>query len=315
MPDPRYPVYVVSRGRTKERLTIRALEEMGAPYRVIVEADERDAYAAVVDPAKVLVLDPQFQRDYETCDDLGDTKSKGPGPARNFAWAHAEAEGFDAHWVLDDNIRAFYRFHHSKRLYVQTPTYFWVMEEWLDRFENVALAGPQYVMFAPESSVAASPLNLNTRVYSALWIRNDLPYRWRGRYNEDTDLSLRALKDGWATVLFNAFLQQKMWTARPEQTGGNTAAFYEREGTLPKSRMLVRMHPDVARLTWKYGRWHHEVNYKPFAGNRPVRKPGPLPRVDTDEFGLQLVADRPVRSARLREILAAENGAADLAAD
>jgi len=43
-------------------------------------------------------------------------------------------------------------------------------------------------------------------------IRNDVPYRWRGRYNEDTDLSLRMLKDRWCTIQFNAFLQGKAAT-------------------------------------------------------------------------------------------------------
>src|SRR5207245_2694711 len=87
---------------------------------------------------------------------------------------------------------------------------------------------------------------MNTRVYSCNLIRNDIPYRWRGRYNEDTDLSLRILKDGFCTVQFWAFLQNKLGTQR--LAGGNTAEFYEVEGTGPKSDMLQRMHPDVTRL-------------------------------------------------------------------
>jgi hypothetical protein len=49
----------------------------------------------VIDPARVLVLDPAYQRHYDTFDTLGDTKSKGPGPARNFAWDHSMAAGVD----------------------------------------------------------------------------------------------------------------------------------------------------------------------------------------------------------------------------
>jgi len=47
-----------------------------------------------------MILDPIYQRDYETLDDLGDTKSKGPGPARNFISEHSIAEGHDWHWVM-----------------------------------------------------------------------------------------------------------------------------------------------------------------------------------------------------------------------
>jgi hypothetical protein len=126
----------------------------------------------------------------------------------------------------------------------------------------------------------------NTRIYSCNLIRNDTPFRWRGRYNEDTDLSLRMLKKGWCTVLFNAFLQKKTWTQAMK--GGNTAAFYAAEGTLPKSQMQVAMHPDVSRLVWKFGRWHHLVDYKSFAGNILVLRDGVALPDGPDNYGMVL---------------------------
>ena len=111
---------------------------------------------------------------------------------------------------------------------------------------------------------------INTRIYSCLLIRNDIPYRWRGRYNEDTDLSLRVLKDGYCTVQFNALLQGKMATQKIK--GGNTEEFYEGEGTMNKSKMLQDMHPDVARVAWRFNRWHHHVDYKPFKKNKLILK-------------------------------------------
>jgi hypothetical protein len=70
------------------------------------------------------------------------------------------------------------------------------------------------------------------------------------------------LKAGFVTVQFNAFYQYKMPTQK--MTGGNTEAFYAGEGTLPKSKMLVDMHSDVARLSYKFNRWHHTVDYSVF---------------------------------------------------
>lgn len=101
-------------------------------------------------------------------------------------------------------------------------------------------------------------------------MENGSGYRWRGRYNEDTDLSLRVLKDGLCTIQFNAFLCGKVTTQRMK--GGNTDEFYAEEGTLPKSKMLEDMHPDVAKVVWKFNRWHHHVNYKIFSGNALKRK-------------------------------------------
>lgn len=259
--NPRFPVYIVSKGRAHSRLTMRALDDMGVPHHVIIERQEFEQYAAVIDPARLLILDPKYQDDYDTCDNLGTGKSKGPGPARNFAWAHAISCGAAWHWVMDDNIQAFYRANHNSKIRVADGTIFRCMEDFALRYANVTMAGPNYESFALRRE-RHPPFHLNTRIYSCNLIRNDTPLRWRGRYNEDTDLSLRMLKANFCTVQFNAFLQNKLATQRV--AGGNTKEFYAKEGTLPKSQMLVDMHPDCAKLVWRFGRPHHRVDYKRF---------------------------------------------------
>jgi hypothetical protein len=98
-------------------------------------------------------------------------------------------------------------------------------------------------------------------------------------------LSLRVLKAGWCTVLFNAFLQDKQTTL--SMRGGNTDTIYV-DGTLAKSQQLVAMHPDVARLVWKYHRWHHYVDYRPFKANRLVRRTDAPPLAGND-YGMRLI--------------------------
>lgn len=267
-PHPRYPIYIVSKGRWDSRKTAKALDRLGVLYSVVVERGEHDAYASVIDPSRLLILDPAYQRDYDTFDDLGLTKSAGPGPARNFAWDHAISLGASWHWVMDDNITHFARLLQNKRVRVTDGEMFRAMEMFCERHDNVAMAGPCYRGFMPENA-PVQPFILNTRIYSCNLIRNDIPFRWRGRYNEDTDLSLRILKAGYATVQFRAFLQDKMQTQQLK--GGNTDAFYAQEGTLPKSEMLARMHPDVASVVWKLNRWHHQVDYRPFHRNKLQR--------------------------------------------
>lgn len=267
-------------------LTSSYLHLMRVPHYVVVEHAESKRYQAALGPlASPLVLDPAYRRDYDTFDALGDTKSKGPGPARNFAWDHSISLGARWHWVMDDNIRSFYRLNRNTRIKVHTGAIFRAAEHFVDRYENVAMAGFHYKMFAPDR-VKYPAFLLNTRIYSCNLIRNDIPYRWRGRYNEDTDLSLRILKDGWCTILFFAFLAEKIATMT--MRGGNTAAFYAREGTLPKSQMLVDMHPDVARLAWKWDRWHHHVDYRPFKKNRLIRRANVIVPDGIDNFGMEL---------------------------
>src|ERR1700730_4881298 len=288
---PSFPVYIVSKGRWESRRTSRSLELIGVPYSIVIEEQEFSEYAAVIDKKKILVLDRKYQRDYDTCDDLGDTKSLGPGPARNFVWDHSSATGHEWHWVMDDNIGSrptggFYRFNKNLKVPVADGTIFKCMEDFVSRYSNVAMGGPNYFMFASRKS-KVPPFILNTRIYSCNLIKNSVPFRWRGRYNEDTDLSLRILKAGLCTVLFNAFLQDKETTQL--MRGGNTSEFYSKEGTLPKSSMLVRLHPDVAKLSWNWGRPHHYVDYSRFKKNGLIRRPGLQIQSETDNYGMQLV--------------------------
>ena len=203
-------------------------------------------------------------------------------------WEHAISTGATRHWILDDNISLFCRLNRNMKLPVTSGTIFRVAEDFIERYENVAIAGFQYWMFAKRKQ-KIPPFYLNTRVYSMILLKNDLPYRWRGRYNEDTDLCLRALKDGWVTVLFNAFLGDKMATMT--MRGGNTDQLYRSGGRLKMARSLQEQHPDVTRITWKFGRWQHSVDYRPFKRNTLVLKPGVVIPEGVDNYGMVLQVD------------------------
>lgn len=282
---PQFPLYIVSKGRADSRLTHKALERMSVPHYVVIEEQEYNDYAAVIDKKQLLILDTKYQDDYDTFDDLGDTKSKGPGPARNFAWQHSIDHGYEWHWVMDDNIRLFARLNKNLKIEMLCGSPFKAMEDFCLRYENIAMAGPNYWMFAPRKT-KQPPFIKNTRIYSCNLIRNDVPYRWRGRYNEDTDLSLRMLKGNYCTIQFNAFLQDKLTT----QTigGGNTDEFYAKEGTLRKSQMQVDMHPDVSKLVWKFNRWHHHVDYTPFKDIPMIRKKNIKISQGINNYGMEL---------------------------
>lgn len=275
--NPRYPMYVVSKGRADSRLTSRSLERMRVPYRIVIEPPEYHAYAAVIEPSKILVL---------PFSDLG----QGSIPARNWIWEHAISEGHARHWIVDDNINGFWRLHRNAKPRLEDGSAFAAMEDFVDRYVNVVMAGPHYKGFkAPRS--ACPPFYLNHRVYSCILLAADVPHRWRGRYNEDTDLALRFLKDGYCTVLFNAFLAEKGQTMTVP--GGNTDSLYKlrdgRDGRLLMAQSLQRQHPDVVTITRKWGRWQHQVDYRPFRRNRLIRRPDLEIASECNEYGMRLV--------------------------
>ena len=270
--NPRYPVYIISKGRWESRLTSKALERMNVPYRIVIEPQEREQYEAVIDPQKILVL---------PFSNLG----QGSIPARNWVWECALSEGHARHWILDDNLRWFARNNRNQKVRVLDGSCFWITEEFVERYENVALAGLQYEMFTPALSYFL-PFLLNTRIYSCILILNGLPHRWRGRYNEDTDLSLRVLKDGWCTILMEAFVCKKITTMKMK--GGNTDDLYKDDGRLRMAQSLQQQHPDVTRITRKWGRWQHQVDYRPFQRNRLCRKPGLAIPEGVNNYGMVL---------------------------
>ena len=258
--NPRYPVYIISKGRADSRMTVKILERIGVPYHIVIEPQEFPQYSAVIDPAKILVL---------PFSNLG----QGSIPARNWVWEHSIAAGAKQHWILDDNIDGFHRLQWSIKSPVSSGTIFKLAEDFVERFENVAMSGMNYYMMIPRKrAFEFPPLFLNTRVYSCILLRNDIPFRWRGRYNEDTCLSLDILKAGWATVLFNAFLARKIPTM--QMKGGNMTELYQGTGRLAMARSLVEQHPDVTKIVYKFGRWQHSVDYRRFKANKLIWREG-----------------------------------------
>lgn len=299
---PRYPIYIISKGRADSRLTSKAFEWAQVPYHIVVEPQEFDAYAAVIDTKKILVT---------PFSNLG----QGGIPARNFVWEHAISTGALRHWIFDDNISGFCRFQDNLKVEVDNGALHCAIEDWADRYENVAMCAFNYDYFAPRKQGAKiKPITLNTRCYSGILLRNDLtidgePVRWRGRYNEDTDLSLRLLKAGHCTALFNAFLMYKKPTLTMK--GGNATELYTGAGAVEEdwrthaasceickqcvdgyakvtpcevgcailskdgrwlmAESLREQHPDCTTVERKWGsgqegvaRWQHQVDYRAF---------------------------------------------------
>lgn len=283
---PKFPVYIVSKGRHENGLTTRALQEMGVLHYIVVEEQELDLYRNGRCFGELLVLPENYKTQYDLCDDLGMTKSTGPGPARNFCIDHSKALGFDRHWVMDDNIDAFHYLNRNEKHEVRTGATLKAAEDFVCRYSNVPVAGFNYYSFCKKTD-KVPPYILNTRIYSCLLIDNNSGYRWRARYNEDTDLSLRVLKDGLCTIQFNAFLCGKITTQR--MRGGNSADFYDEEGTLPKSQMLADLHPDVAKVVFKFNRWHHHVDYSHFKNNKLLKIVDTSFMQKVDNYGMELV--------------------------
>jgi len=271
--NPSYPIYIVSKGRFNNCLTVRELEIMKVPYKIVVEPQEFDFYNKNIAADKILKL--PFSN-----------LNQGSIPARNWIWDHSISLGFDKHWILDDNIEGFHRLNRNMKPKVSSGTIFKCAEDFINRYSNVALSGFNYYNFC-KTTDKVPPIVFNTRIYSCILIDNKIPFRWRGIYNEDTDLSIRVLKSGYCTVLFNAFLVGKITTMRMK--GGNTDTLYKNDGRKKMAESLKEQHPDIVNVVWKFNRWHHSVNYKPFKNNKLIKKTDVIFTSKINNYGMQLI--------------------------
>lgn len=255
---------------------MRALEAIGVPYTVFVEPQEFDKYAAVIDKTNIIVLPHSNQ---------------GLVVTRNYIWDYALSLGLPRFWTMDDNIKNFFRFNRNLKVPVSSGSMLCAIEDFVERYKNIPIAGMNYFMFASRKNKAA-PMTLNTRVYSNMLIETDYrdphgkPYRNEGFYNDDTDLCLRVLKDGNCTVLFNAFLIEKAVTMTVK---GGMTPHYQGDGRYKMALELQQKHPDVTKITFKWGRWQHQVDYRPFKKNKLKLKPGVEIPQGVNNYGMILV--------------------------
>tara|TARA_R110002153_G_scaffold193128_2_gene346484 strand:+ start:521 stop:2035 length:1515 start_codon:yes stop_codon:yes gene_type:complete len=277
---PQFPIYIISKGRYEKRPTQLSLEKMGVDYKIVVEEQEVDLYIKYgVPKEKILIFTKKAQQEIiYTCDKWTDG---GGIPVRNFVHKHSKELGFKRHWILDDNIDGFFRFHNNARIPIKNSICFTMIENYVEQFKNIYLCGMNYASMIPEISRRRPISNKNTRIYSCILIQNDLNEKleklegvsnewrnlWRGTYNEDTDLSLRVLKNGLPTILFNNVLCNKMTTKSCK--GGNTDTIYKDNGLQLKLNQLLDFHGDVSQKCNKFKKEnHHYVNYTDFKDNK-----------------------------------------------
>ena len=271
---PTYSINILSYNRYQDdrRLTVKALEEMDISYRIFVEPCEYQEYAKVIDSSKIIQL-PDDYHNYK----------QGGIPARNFIkWYSTNVLKEEKHWILDDNIMGFYRYHMNKKVKIRSGLIFKSVEQFCNRYENIGMAGFNYFSMIPEISDNRPPIRFNGKVFSCILITNSL-LNWRGVYNEDIDMALRLLKLGYVNCEFNHILINKCVSGTVK--GGNTSTIYLDEtkedkeeqkqmGYKKKVDALIEQHPDVSikYKSLKSKEYHHNVDYSPWENNTLVKK-------------------------------------------
>jgi hypothetical protein len=246
-----YPIYIISKGRAYKPLTANNFEKAGLDYYIAVEPQEADDYIKALGEKRVLVL---------PFSNLG----LGSYPARNFCWEHAKSLGYKYHWLFDDNILFWMKWVNGKRIKWEDIGSGLLYVEHNANKTNVDISGfeePNFVVKVPKR-----PFKFNCHVYSAMLIKNSLPYRWRLKYNEDIDLCLQVLHNGGSTSSCIYYMANKVSTA-DKMKGGNQDELYKGNNpkkNLLKAKMIEAVWPQYSKTVIRFGRHHHLIDWKVF---------------------------------------------------
>lgn len=249
-----YPVYIISKGRAYNPLTARLFENSNIDYYIAVEPQEKDEYIKALGEKRIIEL---------PFSNLG----LGSYPARNFCWEHSKQRGYKYHWLFDDNIQCWKKWINGKRKSIDDlkPAFQYV--ENYAKKTNIDILGfeePNFVVKPPKK-----PFKHNCHVYSAMLIKNELPYRWRLKYNEDIDLNLQVLHNGGTTASCIYYMADKVSTSA-KMKGGNQTELYQgnkAEKNLLKAKMIEKVWPQYSKTVIRFNRHHHLIDWKVFKKN------------------------------------------------
>jgi len=273
----KYPIYVISLSRYdyERSLTINWLEKGKVKYYLVVEPFEKEKYAERLREIKkengnvygeLLV----GERDYHK-------EGKGSVPVRNFVYHHSKyIIKSSKHWILDDNIKEYERRNYTIKKTIYGGVTFRVIEDYVDRYVNVRIAGHDYSSFNPPTKNCL-PVSY-TKVFSSILISNEFEEDeiWKGKYNEDLDLSIREWIENRPVMLFRNITCNKIKTGKIK--GGNQVDIYKNESdnkeddwSYKKAMEIIQRYKDkydglYVSLKEDYiGRkYHHSVKYERF---------------------------------------------------
>lgn len=277
---PKYPIYIPSKGRADVCYTAKFFLEDGVDFKLVVEPSQLEEYKKYFPEDIILVLPKDGLKL------LG---------SRLWIREHSIQNGHSRHWQFDDNIRLIGRLHKGKRIRCNANIAINIIEEFTDRYENIGISGFNYKMFVTNHT--KKPYYHNVHVYSASLINNNMPYKWRLYYNDDTDICLQVLSNNLCTVLFNAVFVDKIATMVVK--GGNTSDLYKGNGRLKMARALEEIWPNLVKTKWRFGRPQHVVNWNHFK-QKLKRKKLDWNSIKDKKFDIKLTKKDEIKSPSLR---------------
>jgi len=260
-------IYIISKGRPQCK-TANILKKINYPGQWFIVCGNNDKtifkYQKKWGKNKVLIFD--WYKEVKECDLLDNFGVKkmpsGAVPARNATKKISQKRGELRHWQFDDDYFGFYRFNYKfKKNFLITDG-----KELEKNLFQIALFGYKCNLNNVGFSIAHETLpqvifDISKRVFNAHNLPSDdkLFIKWRGRMNDDLINALDVWQKGGIEFSFK-FLSLNLMPTQKEK--GGLTDLYQSEGTVRKTAYAILINPNAVKLTIRFGRYHHLVNWQ-----------------------------------------------------
>ena len=219
----KYTIYIPSKGRHEKCHTANLLIKHDIDFRIVVEPNDFDSYKLKYGVKKIISLDKN---------------NMGLSYARNFIKNHSNSIGEQYHWQFDDDVKYFQTRVDGKNVSCNPIDMFCEIENTIDKYVNVAIAGLRDCVFAWTQNKFVS---LNKLVASCFLVNNRVDNKWSDNMIEDVDYCLQVLIKGYCSIIFNTYLYAK--SPNNKDSGGQQIYKYEE---LQKN--LVKKYPNILKM-------------------------------------------------------------------
>lgn len=287
----RYNIYIPSYNRAGMKLTAYNLSELFHMdnWYLAIDPTQFDEYSKHYSLKHLIVREPRFKSVKRfNIGATGQTPdyTHGTTGIYNSLLYFSRSLGEDKFWTMDDDFVCMamkaaigdkkiaddlpydkMRYYRCSKL---LEKYGFSMKEFLRDIEDLSLKVRNHGFVGLEKfgQVFNSPVEwrLGTRVYSFYLTNNRTLIDHFGTQNNDVITSMELSKLGFVNMLLEGITYNSMDT----QAGGGLTETYQEFGTLEKGKCLVRTQPNYAKISYRFNRIHHTVDYSKLKRQRLV---------------------------------------------
>lgn len=148
----------------------------------------------------------------------------GSTPGRNYIMNYWRDKKQKFIWVLDDNIKNFYRFNKGLKKEIESEIIFSSVENYVLNCDNVVMASHNFNPFVTQGDLRPCIIK-NCKMYSCILVDVTKNLEFEHRHQEDNFISVQLLEKGYCSLCFNHILYNKNTSGNDK--GGNREAIYK----------------------------------------------------------------------------------------